>query len=48
MTTLTPRPSPASGRGEQFLSSSGRGEQFLPSPTPVGEGPGVRVASEDL
>ncbi len=32
---LTPGPSPASGRGEELL----------PSPTPVGEGPGVRVAA---
>jgi len=34
---LTPGPSPASGRGEELL---------LPSPAPVGQEPGVRVAEE--
>jgi len=49
---LTPGPSPASGRGGRVTpgpsSASGRGERWrgvkeLPSPTPVGEGSGVRA-----
>jgi general secretion pathway protein G len=53
--TLTPGPSPASGTGViagttaamgwriALRPRSGRGVPFLPSPTPVGEGSGVRV-----